>query len=90
MIGLASTLAQFVLETGAPGEDGSADLQSVAGHGFERGRVWRLQVGGDLRTAWPGPLALLVAAITHFGCNTAAMSTIIGLTEDKPIHKSLD
>src|SRR5580658_2111042 len=34
-----------------------------------------------------GPLALLVAAITHFACNTAAMSTIIGLTEDKPIPK---
>ena len=35
-----------------------------------------------------GPLALLVAAVTHFGCNTAAMSTIIGLTEDKRIAKS--
>lgn len=35
----------------------------------------------------PGPLALLVAAITHFACNTSAMSTIIGLTEDKPISK---
>ena len=35
----------------------------------------------------PGPLALVVAAITHFGCNTAAMSTIIGLTEDKPVVK---
>ena len=35
----------------------------------------------------PGHLALLVAAITHFACNTAAMSTIIGLTEDKPIRK---
>src|SRR5580692_243335 len=33
----------------------------------------------------PGPLALLVAAVVHFACNTAAMSTIIGLTEDKPI-----
>src|SRR6202451_3069947 len=33
----------------------------------------------------PGPLALLVAGIIHFGCNTAATSTIIGLTEDKPI-----
>jgi hypothetical protein len=33
----------------------------------------------------PGPLALLVAAIIHFACNTAAMSTIIGLTENKPI-----
>ena len=35
----------------------------------------------------PGPLALLVAAITHFALNTGAMSTIIGLTEDKPIVK---
>jgi putative nucleotidyltransferase with HDIG domain len=35
----------------------------------------------------PGPLALLVAAITHFGCNTTAMSTIIGLTERKPVSK---
>ncbi len=35
----------------------------------------------------PGPLALLVAAVTLFGCNTAAMSTIIGLTEDKAISK---
>src|SRR6202011_3418441 len=35
----------------------------------------------------PGPLALLVAAITHFACNTTAMSTIIGLTEDKPVSK---
>jgi len=35
----------------------------------------------------PGPLALLVAAITHFACNTSAMSTIIGLTEEKPISK---
>jgi putative nucleotidyltransferase with HDIG domain len=35
----------------------------------------------------PGPLALVVAAVTHFACNTSAMSTIIGLTEDKPIRK---
>ena len=35
----------------------------------------------------PGPLALLVAAVTHFSCNTAAMATIIGLTENKPIAK---
>jgi putative nucleotidyltransferase with HDIG domain len=35
----------------------------------------------------PGPLALLIAAVTLFGCNTSAMSTIIGLTEDKPIYK---
>jgi putative nucleotidyltransferase with HDIG domain len=35
----------------------------------------------------PVPLALLAAAITHFACNTAAMSIIIGLTEDKPVEK---
>ncbi|HXJ90241.1 MAG TPA: HD domain-containing phosphohydrolase [Candidatus Binatia bacterium] len=35
----------------------------------------------------PGPLALLVAAVVHFGCNTAATSTIIGLTEEKSIAK---
>ncbi len=35
----------------------------------------------------PGPLALLVAAIINFGCNSAAMSTIIGLTEDKPVRQ---
>lgn len=35
----------------------------------------------------PGPLALLAAAITHFLFGTIAMSTIIGLTEDKPIPK---
>ncbi len=35
----------------------------------------------------PSPLALLVAAITHFAFNTAAMSIIIGLTEDKVISK---
>lgn len=35
----------------------------------------------------PGPLALLVAAIVHFGCNTAAIATIIGLTEQKSIAK---
>ncbi len=33
------------------------------------------------------PLALLAAAITHFLFGTVAMSTIIGLTEDKPILK---
>jgi putative nucleotidyltransferase with HDIG domain len=34
----------------------------------------------------PSPLALLAAAITHFACNTVAMSIIIGLTEDKRIR----
>jgi len=35
----------------------------------------------------PGPLALVAAAITHFIFNTAAMSAIIGLTEDKRVAK---
>jgi putative nucleotidyltransferase with HDIG domain len=35
----------------------------------------------------PGPLALLAAALTHFFFNTAAMSIIIGMTEEKPISK---
>jgi putative nucleotidyltransferase with HDIG domain len=35
----------------------------------------------------PGPLALAAAAITHFIVNTAAMSAIIGLTEDKRVAK---
>ncbi|HTZ82451.1 MAG TPA: HD domain-containing phosphohydrolase [Candidatus Acidoferrales bacterium] len=35
----------------------------------------------------PGPLALVVAAVTHFACNTSAMSTIIGLTEEKSPRK---
>ena len=35
----------------------------------------------------PGPLALVVAAVTHFVVNTLATSTIIGLTEGKPFSK---
>jgi putative nucleotidyltransferase with HDIG domain len=35
----------------------------------------------------PGPLALLVAAIIHFACNSGAMAAIIKLTEDKPLSK---
>jgi putative nucleotidyltransferase with HDIG domain len=35
----------------------------------------------------PGPVALVAASITHFIFNTAAMSTIIGLTEDKSVGK---
>ena len=35
----------------------------------------------------PVPLALLAAAVTHFACNTAAMSVIIGLTENKPVEE---
>jgi putative nucleotidyltransferase with HDIG domain len=35
----------------------------------------------------PGPLGLVAAAITHFLFGTAAMSIIIGLTEEKPVAK---
>ena len=35
----------------------------------------------------PGPLALVVAAVTHFAVNTLATSIIIGLTEGKPFSK---
>jgi len=35
----------------------------------------------------PGPLALVVAAVTHFAVNTLATSIIIGLTEDKPFSR---
>ncbi len=35
----------------------------------------------------PGPLGLVAAAVTHFLIGTAAMSAIIGLTEDKTIAK---
>ena len=35
----------------------------------------------------PGPLALVVAAVTQFACNTTALSIIIGLTEAKSIRK---
>jgi len=47
--------------------------------------VYQLVVNHVLHA--PGPLALLLAAITHFACNTAAMSLIIGLTEGKPFSK---
>ena len=35
----------------------------------------------------PGSLALVIAAITQFTCNTVALATIIGLTEDKSVGK---
>ena len=55
-------------------------VSSTAAYG-----AYRLVVNHVLHA--PGPLALVVAAIVHFACNTAATSTIIGLTEEKPIAK---
>ena len=85
VIGLASTLAQFYWR---PARQlklvqlvfnlSQVTVSSAVAYG-----AYKLMVIYVLHA--PGPLALLVAAIIHFGCNTAAMSTIIGLTEDKPI-----
>ena len=54
LIGLASTLGQFYWRPARQVKAGSAGLQSVAGHGFERGRVRRLQAGRDLCSARAG------------------------------------
>ena len=85
VIGLASTLAQFywkpvrrVKLVQLLFNLSQVTVSSAVAYG-----AYKLVVIYVLHT--PGPLALLVAAITHFGCNTMATSTIIGLTEDKPI-----
>ncbi len=85
VIGLASTLAQFywkpvrrVKVVQLVFNLSQVTVSSAIAYG-----AYKLVVIYVLHA--PGPLALLVAAITHFGCNTAATSTIIGLTEDKPI-----
>ena len=87
VIGLASTLAQFYWR---PARQlklvqlvfnlSQVTVSSAVAYG-----AYKLMVIYVLHA--PRPLALLVAAIIHFGCNTAATSTIIGLTEDKPITK---
>jgi putative nucleotidyltransferase with HDIG domain len=85
VIGLASTLAQFYWRPARRVKLvqlvfnlSQVTVSSAVAYG-----AYRLMVAYVLHA--PGPLALLVAAIIHFGCNTAATSTIIGLTEDKPI-----
>ena len=85
VIGLASTLAQFYWKPARRVKVvqlvfnlSQVTVSSAVAYG-----AYKLVVIYVLHA--PGPLALLVAAITHFGCNTAATSTIIGLTEDKPI-----
>ncbi len=87
VIGLASTLAQFYWKPARRVKFvqlvfnlSQVTVSSAVAYG-----AYKLVVIYVLHA--PGPLALLVAAIVHFGCNTAAMSTIIGLTEDKPIAK---
>jgi putative nucleotidyltransferase with HDIG domain len=85
VIGLASTLAQFYWRPARRVKLvqlvfnlSQVTVSSAVAYG-----AYKLMVIYVLHA--PGPLALLVAGIIHFGCNTAATSTIIGLTEDKPI-----
>ncbi|HKU28140.1 MAG TPA: HD domain-containing phosphohydrolase [Candidatus Sulfotelmatobacter sp.] len=86
IIGLASTLAQFYWRAKRPKAVqlvfnlSQVTVSSAAAYG-----AYQLVVAKVLHG--PGNLALLAAAITHFACNSAAMSTIIGLTEQKPIRK---
>src|SRR5271165_1868221 len=87
LIGLASTLAQFYWK---PARQlklvqlvfnlSQVTVSSAIAYG-----AYKLVVVYVLHS--PGPLALLVAAITLFSCNTVATSTIIGLTENKPVRK---
>ena len=87
LIGLVSTLAQFYWR---PARQlklvqlafnlSQVTICSAAAYG-----AYKLVSIHVLRA--PGPLALLAAAITHFVFGTAAMATIIGLTEDKPVAK---
>src|SRR6266581_2193883 len=87
VIGLASTLAQFYWRPARRVKLvqlvfnlSQVTVSSTVAYG-----AYRLVVVYVLHGK--GPLALLVAAITHFACNPAAMSTIMGLTEEKPIPK---
>ena len=87
IIGLASTLAQFYWKPARRLKLVQLvfNLSQVTVSSSVAYGVYKLVAIHVLHGA--GPLALLVAAITHFGCNTAAMSTIIGLTEEKPVRK---
>jgi putative nucleotidyltransferase with HDIG domain len=87
LIGLAGTLGQFYWRPVRQLKPvqlifnvSQVTVSSAAAYG-----AYQLVVTRVLHA--PGPLALVVAAITHFACNTTALSTIIGLTEDKSIRK---
>jgi putative nucleotidyltransferase with HDIG domain len=86
-IGVASTLAQFYWK---PARQITTiqlifNLSQVTVSAAMAFDAYRFVIERILHS--PGPLALLVAAIVQFGCNTAATSTIIGLTEKKSIPK---
>src|SRR6201982_732005 len=87
LIGLAGTLGQFYWRPARQLKPvqllfhvSQVTVSSAAAYG-----AYQLVVTRVLHA--PGPLALVVAAITHFVCNTTALSTIIGLPEDKSIRK---
>jgi len=87
LIGVASTLAQFYWKPARQLKRvqlifnlSQVTVSSAVAYGTYRLFATYILHG-------PGPLALLAAAIMHYGCNTGAMSTIIGLTEDKPATK---
>jgi putative nucleotidyltransferase with HDIG domain len=87
IIGLASTLAQFYWRPARQVKLvqlifnlSQVTVSSAAAYGAYQLVVIEVIHG-------PGQLALLVAAVAHFACNTGAMSTIIGLTENKPVSK---
>jgi len=87
LIGLASTLVQFYWKPARRLKAiqlvfnvSQVTVSSAAAYG-----AYQLVTAHVLHG--PGPLALLVASVTQFASNTGAMSTIIGLTEDKPVSK---
>src|SRR5271156_766105 len=87
LIGLVSTLAQFYWRPARKAKPvqlvfnlSHVTVCSAAAYGAYQLVSIHLLHG-------PGPLALLVAAITIFLSGTAAMSIIIGLTEAKPVPK---
>jgi putative nucleotidyltransferase with HDIG domain len=87
VIGLASTLAQFYWRPARKLKLVQLvfNLSQVTVSSYVAYTAYQLTATYVLHA--PGSLALLIAAIMHYGCNTAAMATIIGLTEDKPIFK---
>lgn len=87
LIGLAGTVGQFYWRNARQIKPvqlifnvSQVAVSSAAAYG-----AYQLMVTRVLHA--PGPLALVVAAITQFLCNTTALSVIIGLTEEKPIRK---
>jgi len=87
LIGLVSTLAQFYWKPARRLKlvQLAFNLSQVTICSAAAYRAYKLVAIHVLHS--PGPLALLVAAITQFIFGTGAMATIIGLTENKPVAK---